>query len=100
MLCSSLVPPREKNYTCIKKIRGENHTIKCCYTKKCNDGVRQESDLYRKLFCLKIRFFFRSGREAVGSTVTAGREGPDLGLFQGSIGRVNYDHFVLVEFIS
>lgn len=63
-------------------------------------GVRQESVLKRKLFCLKIRLFFKSDREGVGSTVTAGREGPDLGLFQGGIGRVSYDHFVLVEFIS
>lgn len=48
----------------------------------CSGGVRQESDHYRKLFCLKIRFFFfKSDGEGMGSTVAAGREGPDLGLF-------------------
>lgn len=51
-------------------------------------------------FAWKSDFFFKSGGEGVGSTVTAGREGPDLGLFQGRIGRVSHDHFVLVEFIS
>lgn len=55
------------------------------YYYRCNDGMRQESDLHGKLFCLKIRFFFRRDGEGVGSAVTAGREGPDLGLFQGRI---------------
>lgn len=27
------------------------------YYYRCNDGMRQESDLHGKLFCLKIRFF-------------------------------------------
>jgi len=43
---------------------------------------------------------FKSGGEGVGSTVTAGREGPDLGLFQKRTGRLNCDHFLLAEFIS
>lgn len=70
----------------------------------CSDGARQESDLYRKLFSLLVKrekqIFFKSDGEGVGSTVTAGREGPDLALFQERTGRLNCDCFVLVEFIS